>query len=221
MKVIRAQVTLERDSALPADVITNTWHWYSGTSTTAGDTEAIALGGALSTFYGSISTRLSAVFTGVGNVDFYDLADPQPRVPFATYNMTTFTPNTTALPSEVALCLSYEAVPVSGVPQSRRRGRVYIGPLAVATSAVSGVGNDCRPTGACVSNLLSAAAAMTPVTVGADTWSLAVYSPTQFQAQGGDAGDSTNPVYRFWVDDAFDTQRRRGAPITTRTYQLA
>ena len=220
MKVVRAQVTLERDSALPADVITNTWHWYSGTSTTATSTEAVALGSALSTFYNAISTRLSQVFTGVGVVDFFDLDDPEPRVPFATYNMTTFTPNTTGLPSEVALCLSMEAVPVSGVNQARRRGRVFIGPLAVATSASSGPGGDIRPTGACITNLLSAAAAMTPITVGADTWHLAVFSPQTFQEIGGDAGDSTNPVYRVWVDDAFDTQRRRGAPVTARTSQL-
>lgn len=216
MGLMRCQVNLDRDSAIPADVITNTWHFVADDTDAADLTSASAVASALSTFYNAITTRLSAVFAGTGTVDVYDLHEPKPRVPILTQAITTFTPNTTGLPSEVALCLSMQAAPISGISQARRRGRVYIGPLAVATSAVSGTGGDVRPTGACQTNLLTAAAALTPVVAGSRAWSLCVYSPTTFQNQGGDVELSAFPVASFWVDDAFDVQRRRGAPVTSR-----
>ena len=43
-----------------------------------------------------------------------------------------------------------------------------------------------------------------------------VYSPTQ-RAQGAPQSGYALPVVRVSVDDAYDTQRRRGRAATTRT----
>jgi hypothetical protein len=45
---------------------------------------------------------------------------------------------------------------------------------------------------------------------------LAIFSPTTLSS-GGSIDDAWNDAVNVWVDDAFDTQRRRGARATTRS----
>jgi hypothetical protein len=107
------------------------------------------------------------------------------------------------MPPEVAICLSYQAAKISGVPQARRRGRVFIGPLNT-----SAMGTDGRPATAFINALVGAADALKDP-AGAPDWDWSTWSSF-------DPTVST-VIDNGWVDNEFDTQRRRGRKYTTRT----
>lgn len=108
------------------------------------------------------------------------------------------------LPEEVAVVMSFQGPPLTGVSQASRRGRIYVGPLIIA--ALTGGG---RPTASFIAGLVGAGQRLndaSAVAGGANEWG--VYSPTN---------DTFTPVTNGWVDDAADTQRRRGQSPTLRT----
>lgn len=213
-----AQVRLERKGALPADAIVNTWHFEgdeSGTSTDSFDSFSPGLRTRLITFYKSFGANWSNALSGNGKVTLYNWEHGSPRAPQSEESFT-FTPGQSALPSEVALCLSFRGAKTSGANMARRRGRVYLGPWA-ASSDVTGttptVSGDNRPGTGLRTAILTAAGAM--VTGGSGTFRLAIYSPTT-QATGGSADDAWTDATHMWVDDAWDIQRRRGSAPTSR-----
>jgi hypothetical protein len=120
------------------------------------------------------------------------------------------------LPNEVALCLSYQAVAISGESQARRRGRIFFGPLCNTANTLSATG-ECRPSAALVTALCGAATLLaTPAaTAAGDLVHWAVYSPTTDLTETID--DAFQDVDNGWVDNSFDTQRRRGRDATART----
>jgi hypothetical protein len=106
------------------------------------------------------------------------------------------------VPVETAIVGALEAVPISGVPQARRRGRMFFGPIAsVALSMTSG---RCRVTQPAQTAI--AAGLRSLITGGLPTWG--VYSRVN--------GTMATAV-QGWVDDAPDTQRRRGRGALKRT----
>lgn len=139
------------------------------------------------------------------------------------------------LPSEVALCLSYSsvagAVPGGGnfaTPIARRRGRVFVGPFTrghLVDDAADRVG---RPNSTLMDALPAAAFAMAGG-VANDTNPWVVYSrPYAGRAAIPRANRPDLPalparpgtayvIDTLAVDDAWDTQRRRGEPATART----
>ena len=128
----------------------------------------------------------------------------------------------TPLPEEVSACISYNAdltnVPVTENnptpppaiirPQQRRRGRLYFGPLQ--GTAGSEVNNIFRPTTVFRTDLGLAFAKMAQdmLAIAVD-YALCVWSK---------ADGATYPVIGGYVDDAWDTQRRRGPEATVRTH---
>jgi len=139
-------------------------------------------------------------------VRYYDQADPTPQVPLRISEIGDVTTTSgEGLPDEVALCLSFHANLVSGQPPARRRGRIYIGPLG-ANARTSGAPNN-RPDSAFIGRL---AAAATDLVDGANAASV----PWVVHSEA--AGDDFF-VIAGWVDNAFDTQRRRGVAATSRT----
>ena len=136
----------------------------------------------------------------------YNLDDTKPRAPIYEQTDTDAISGLsgTGFPNEVAACLSYHAAKLSGAIQARRRGRIYLGPLNTSTGSITPTG-DSRPNATFRAAVLSAAgyAALQLAAAGA-TW--AVYSPTANTAVKIDV---------FSIDDAFDTQRRRGMAATT------
>jgi hypothetical protein len=197
----RAQVTLRTVDALPANFITNTWSFGS---TTVGDHTAVTT--ALKDFYDDIpaASISSAVAQNGHTVQFYVLPGVQPNYPFAetTFNLAS-APSGTPLPSEVAVCLSFQGTRQAGFPQARRRGRIYLGPLG------SGIVTAGRPSPTLRTNMANAAltfkAAIEAITGGI------------FWAVWSTADQLAVPVDNGWIDDAFDTQRRRGVEVTSRT----
>jgi len=201
MPAVRAQVVLKTADAVPENYITNSF-CFDGTDPIADST---ALTTAISAFYVSIKALLSPLLAIAGHeVKYYDLPGTPPNYPIDTDTFTFgsgFAGST--LPSEVAMCLSFQGVKLAGSPQARRRGRVYIGPLAVGTLDTNG-----RPTSTSRTTLANAGGTFKgAVTAIASDVAWAVWSPSNQAAV---------PVADGWVDDAFDTQRRRGVVRTTR-----
>lgn len=128
------------------------------------------------------------------------------------------------LPAEVAICLSFHSS--YGVaaefgdhlrPRARLRGRVYIGPLIADTTALQPLSED-----AGTGIVRVGSGARTLITKAADELRQGLH-----YAGGPDtnatwstwsrAASLTHPVAEVWVDDAFDTVRRRGPRPTTKT----
>lgn len=216
MPILKVQHSFQGQSGVAADQYVNTFHLLCGVVSEA-DLEDIAT--VIREFYSvgqGGGTHPIAYYMAPGadtigeRVKIYDLSDSIPREPI--YDVIT-TPEAmggpgVALPSEVAVCLSYSGVPASGIPLASTRGRIYIGPLS--TSAMGSELSDhvSRPHIAFLSALVFAGqrvanqlADATPIT----TW--VVHSVTHAHDSG---------IVRFWADDAWDTQRRRGDPPTSR-----
>ena len=119
-------------------------------------------------------------------------------------------PGADGLPTEVAIVLSFHGnlagVPVEagGIrPQARKRGRVFIGPLAAGAAATTGPLNETRPAAGCLQAITLAANTLRQA--AGPIWMIWSRSAGQLV-----------PVTDGWVDDAFDTQRRRGVAPTLR-----
>lgn len=217
MTVLRVQVSLESASGLPEDAAMNVWHFNSA-SDHVGDAEEIH--NTLDTFYNAIA-EIYSTNTITGNVDVkvFDLVDVPPRVPIFTdtFEMVGLG-EADALPTECAICLSYQAEPESGINQRRRRGRFFLGPLDAGTSTTAAglvrvttaatilIGEEAnvvRNAG----NLLTTFKWVTfsPTSAGTPPWTL------------GELAGAAAVVDNGWVDNAFDTQRRRGTNPDTRT----
>ena len=221
MARIRAQVTLDRRGGLPADAITNTYHFEddSGFSSDGGiSVNGPGLVTRLQTFYNTLGGfMLGAGLIGTGVVRLYNMSDVKPRVPRLETGIN-FQPNAggTPLPGEVALCLSFDAEKVSGQSQARRRGRVFLGTLSTSVFTVPGVDTpEPRPKAQTITDLL--AAAHTMARGGSGAFRLAVFSPTQ-SVTAADQDLAWNDVVRVSVDDAFDTIRSRGTRPTKRAF---
>lgn len=192
-------VRLPYTTGIPEDVSVNVFHSISDDLV-----EAEGFADKLITFYGAVDSFFSALLstsTNAASVTTYDMSDPLPRIPVNTKTFT-LTTGALTLPPEVAICLSFQGIKISGQPQSRRRGRVYLGPLSDNAQDTGG-----RPTSTVISTSQAAATALaaTPTPGVAGIW--AIYSPTDAQ---------TVPVDNGWIDNEFDTVRSRGRRAVTR-----
>jgi len=198
-----AQVRLNSVSGLFEDVVINTWSFDCDTD----DATLEGVGEALHDFYSVLDTYLqSTIDTSGHEVRWYNRADAEPRTPVNIWPFA-LTPNTSNLPMprEVAVCLSFAAAPASGASNARRRGRIYFGPLNTTATVSSGA--YVRPNTAFMNELLDqyvilAATANNDFGAAHEVWS---------------GVDSVGRhVTRAWVDNEWDTQRRRGVKATTR-----
>lgn len=210
----RVNVSFPYFTGLPEDVVVNTWHfqWLIG-SPAEGDFSDLRT--RLGTFYNAIYSNTAGVGNApwlrplINTMSVYNLDDPEPRPPVheSTISLTLGTPLTSStVTPETALCLSYQADTLAGVPQARRRGRIFLGglqnPITAGTaSSFPGVASTHRTI------VANAAAAFLASSTG-DDWIWVVHSRTV-------AGDA--PVTNGWIDDEPDTQRRRGRAPTVRT----
>lgn len=227
-KLMRAQVTIPLDSGIPEDATVNTFYFdgdedLDGIATDADYHNNVFA--SLSAFYAAIGGLFPSTVAGTATVKIYDMRDPLPRQP-EFEDVLTFTPAVAnPHPNEVALCLSFQAVAQSGQLQRRRRGRVYLGPVAddVGTTAI--IASQSRPALSLRQIVADAADEMKqrdlPVGIGGSVrW--AIYSRTTDLGVGSPAlpgtsiDDAFHDVDNGWIDDTWDTQRRRGAAATAR-----
>lgn len=212
MPNVHCMVILPFRTNLPKDVSVNTFTFGAG----AGTASALASTAVsrLSTFYNTTPSGASnpVKYWLGGQVDrpkawikVYDLADPKPRAPIYddTFDLGVNI-DTHDLPSEVAMCASFGGAPSSGTPQARRRGRIYLGPLRYAAkNSTDNVA--ARPVQGIIDSLVGACIALSSANDGSGNW--VVWSR---------AGSSFTEVTQGWVDNEFDTQRRRQPTVTDR-----
>jgi hypothetical protein len=204
---LRAMVVIKNRNNLPEDAVVNTFH-FSGT--TAKDDDSIPA--RLIAFYNTVAPSavnsvgyyLSNMLSRAANsaeVRVYDMGDAKPREPAVTKWALDDLGGSSWFPNEVAACLSFYA----GRNIPRRRGRIYIGPLSTNAGEADLTAGDMRLTTDFRNTLVLAAGALRSPTAGS-SWC------THSTVDGG-----YYPVTAGWVDNAFDTQRRRGKDPTART----
>lgn len=199
MPIYRVQQSITTVDNVNANYATNTFH------TLADDLTAAQLFVTnLQTFYNAVRPQFSNLVRQNGqNYKIYDMTDPTPRAPKidSSFNFGA-APAGTPLPTEVALCVSFQGVKLSGVPQARRRGRVFL-PFFNTTA----LGTDGRPVVGTLSAVQTAADALVTASKAATTWKWIVLS--SIDPSGGSVVDNG------WIDNEWDTQRRRGRlPVT-------
>jgi hypothetical protein len=207
MATIRALCTHPMTSSIGRDAATNTFHFNTLTAWTT--TIRIEIVAALKAFYDAAGAQRSQhLAPAQSHVAFYDLAMPKPRAPIEDVSLGLSTSQgTNAAPHEIALCVSYQAIRASGIPQARRRGRIYLGPFA--SSSMDGTNG--RPSNTCRTAIVAGANALLSASNSAINWKWIIHSPTHPEAE------VTNTVTNGWVDDEWDIQRRRGLVATGRT----
>lgn len=195
-----ATVTLVPTSGVAADATENTYA-FSGSNASA-DPGVIAT--LLDSLYDSlVGIYPSIVATSGHTISVINLDDPQPRYPvlIQAYSFPSAPTGNTAA-RELAICSSFQANRQSGIPQSRRRGRVYLGPIDATV-----IDNNGLIASGSITTVVNAFSAFdTAADASTVVWS--VYSRVE-----GDLYAITNG----WVDNAPDIQRRRGTAATSRT----
>lgn len=210
MAILRAQVVLPMFTNTPEDVVTNTLYFEQNTPVDWMLT-ADAVTPYLETFYESIfsgTDRLANyIVPAAVTVRWYNMDEPEPRVPYIVAMGLESTVSTSIVPTEASIVLSFQGDREAGVPQARRRGRIYIGGLGQGCIAASS-GSTFPTVGSGVrTSITNAATALRDgVQSAAATW--VVWSPTT---------SSATEVTNGWVDNAIDTQRRRSVERTART----
>lgn len=216
MPVIRAQVVLPFISNKPEDVAVNTFHFDAGSFDSAG-LEIIRAdlvefyntappngpsGNALSPLAAWLSNSVSRV-ANAARIKVYDLSTPAPRV--VTEFQWTLGPSLSGtakeLPAQVAVVGSFYGT--RNLP--RQRGRLFFGPFTEQVLEDDAAGQRSRPAllvRECVHGAMKRLAAK----LTGPEW--CVYSR---------AGGGIHPVTAGWVDDKWDTQRRRIPDAVTRT----
>jgi len=189
MAVDRYQVRLLGTSGLPEDVFENVLYFDTNTpDSREGCADGIAAA------YDAYPH--SAGWDGL-EVRVYELAGGQP---IESHEYPTVAGKGTVGATEVAVCLSYATVDDPEVSTGRRRGRIYVGPLAA--SNVTGA----RPSSGVIDAVLDLGEALASIgTADLTTWHM--FSRTDNVAV---------KIESIWCDDAWDTQRRRGLAPTMR-----
>jgi hypothetical protein len=141
-------------------------------------------------------------WSGIGTtsqigVKIYDVAGPPPHEPIVEKLVNPGVAAGVGSPREIAVCLSFNALPAT----KRTRGRLYV-PFYWLFPASSLADRPNATVRAKVGSLAGVLAGLGGVDID---WS--VHSPTTGQ---------TKKVEHWWVDDEWDTQRRRGLLATTR-----
>lgn len=230
----RAQVTIPMVSGLPADSVVNVWSFRNNAALPDRDADALVINVALDGFYTALNTLYSSrcVMTSV-NLKVYDMGDSQPRIPFYEQTVAYGATSSTNMdfPAEVALCLSFKGAAGSGLNAARRRGRVYLGPLQSTsttdydmvlashiTTVMAAANSYLTPVGADVDWCVYSPYTHHGVPVGADINDKVPGTDTPLYPEDpGNLDDSFIPVATYWMDNAWDTQRRRGPKATSRS----
>lgn len=212
MTVYRIDATLPYITHLPRDVAINTFH-----IATSGDIDGSQVSTAFELtrdFYNnvlgdfSIASRISQYVdrsTDLCKLEIREVGVPGPGTE-ASWTLGAGAGPGESLPFEVSVCLSYQGN-ASGVLARRQRGRIYIGPLAPLNSVITFL-DDQPPlvAGTFTFDLALAATAYGNALAAADiTWG--VYSRVD---------EELYPIVAGFVDNEFDTQRRRQVKATSR-----
>lgn len=231
MSLVRAVVTFHHISGLPKDDVQNVWHFGTdpGGITTAISDDIIAK---LKAFYQDAPTNggvgLVRYLSGelnrtpgydidiyvkeIGEKDFGSPVDLDHGIAYEAEGAAT------NLPAETALAVSFHGnladVPEevgTTRPAARKRGRIFLGPLCASAQGAAGHQNVHRPFADFVAAAANRANVLRLASDGVATWSWGV-------AHAASTANWTfTNVVGGWVDNEWDTIRRRGHAATART----
>jgi len=191
MANIRVQVNSTWSDGLPRDTVVNVLHFLvaSPGDVLAGYQDLVDDVAAAFNAFGPYSTR-------VLTVKAYNLADTKPRPILATKVISGSGAISGLGNRDVALCLSFYAD--RNIP--RHRGRIYLGPFSASDCGTT------KPGGSLMSQALTLANA------------LGAAGPTEAQwSVWSELDNLARPVTKAYVDNEWDTQRRRGLKSDART----
>lgn len=209
------QVSIPYFTNIPEDVVTNVLH-FAHTGSVPGSSDFAMLGELMAAFYADLFPT-SDTFNGMAawmrpaltRMKIYDLDDAIPRAP--KYNAVVALPvrqeTSTALAPETSICLSLRATPISGIAPASQRGRIFLGGLGDECVTAGNTGAFSKPYLGFVTNCVVAADNLLSNSADAGwTWEiLSRKLGVGFAVVGG------------FIDNALDTQRRRGNAPTSRT----
>lgn len=212
------QVVLPRTTGLPADVVVNNWHFKKQSGSSFADAAA-EVAPIVQHFYDTkTGTQSQKIGTYIGSAidrgtnwltKTYDgSVAPGSRIPIQDTFAGPTSGSSSSLPAEVAYCLSFRSF-FTLAPLSHQRGRIYLGPFNDFARASGTTLGDSRPDGTMQGDILDAAqqvGAEVAASTHINAW--CTYSPTS---------NVLFPIGEIFVDDAWDTQRRRGVAPGTRT----
>lgn len=190
MALYRFTIRFQGVSALPEDVYENVLYY----DVTTAESGLVTVADGIFAAYNTSGVPLAGI--SGAEIRVYAMPDggqPVFRKSYA-YALTGMTG-----PGEVALCLSYAAVDDWDLSTRRRRGRIFLGPLAGGQTGTS------RPAAPLIADVIELGTLLKAVG-GADAdWM--IWSPTDGVASS---------IESVSVDNSWDTQRRRGIAPTTR-----
>lgn len=202
-------------NGVPEDDCVNTWAF--GGTLANGEAGALEVASRLFDFYAvtpsggtiAVNDYLSgSLDLEVASFKIYNFADAEPRAPIYDEVQGFAGSNTgSPIPREIACCLSFRAAMESGTPPARRKGRVFIGPLSsfVFNGDPTGPPGDIGPGTEFIDDLRAAAITL-----------LAANDASVFWAVWSRADGVFREVVAGSIDNAFDTQRRRGVRPTVK-----
>jgi len=192
MAVYQFQVRLQGVTGLPKDVYENVLYFETGApDTVQGTCDAIKAKYIAANFIGGVNSV---------EVRAYELTGGQP---VASSGPSPKSAVAVSWPHEVAICLSYATVDDVAQSTKRRRGRIYLGPLGGSIPP----SDQLRPTATYRNIILDFGTGLAQIGFASNTTWMLYSRVDQVAAK----------IESMWVDDAWDTQRRRGLSPTTRT----
>jgi hypothetical protein len=208
----RASTVWQGRSGLPADQFVNTWYFLADSDKAVGPAD---INTALLDFFEGTSGQtfpvayyLSDFLTMAVTTKVYKMSDPHsqgpPKVqrePIVFVHSYGGSHGHGSMPEEVAVCLSFAG---ASPHTARRRGRVFLGPLSTAALGTNPDSEKSVVLGAMQSNIAVAAKR------------LSNHTNAGWLVHSSMGGDNYAAVETGWVDNAFDTQRRRGPDATSR-----
>jgi len=241
MAVTEVQIKLPHMNGLGEDSILNRIHVFHTTAQLSiveqtsvnlamGNFLALDTAGASSSISSYLSNDLNLLLGGP-KTRFRLVGPPPPNPPYGELNLSASAArvDSTDLPEEVAAVMSFKGYPAAGVPGARRRNRIYLGPF---NTGVLEHLNNRTVVKAAFRDLVAFAAKRLYDEIGAIgggangiSWvgvSRAPYGAPVPPSTSPTPGPVVSfPLDQGWIDDAFDTQRRRGAaPMIRKTFDL-
>jgi hypothetical protein len=200
-------------SNLAEDHVVNTFHFWKAGAAEVGD--PLSAAAAVTDFYNGLGTGANLQNSKIGSylsawvqrsaeLRVYNMADEKPRVPTIVPITLPAVAGAGGLPEEVALTVTLKGNPPD---TARRRGRIYVGPLITGAMLDATASIPARPAAIFITDLVKAASRLTTATALALRWSIRSSMPEENYVviNGG------------YIDNAFDTQRRRGPDPSLRT----
>jgi hypothetical protein len=210
MALLDTMVVMPMDTGSGEDIAVNNFHFDTVAPSASDGPTLDAIQVALGTCVDAYTDLLgSDINPAAIRWKVYDALATPPRAPIRDVILKAgMTITGSTMPHELACVASFQGDRVSGVPQARRRGRIYIGPLS--TAAVTGSAINAAMIASVNGAMKGLADAGNP-TAG---WTWCIFSrrgsspptpPTVVEVKDG------------WTDNAIDIQRRRGVKATVRT----